>query len=374
MKATVVLGTRPEAIKLAPVVKALRETAGVTVRVVSTAQHGQLLDQALGVFNITPDVDLAVMRPGQALEALTGRVLTAMSASLAAERPDVIVVQGDTTTVMAASLAAFYQRIPVAHVEAGLRSHERYNPFPEEVNRRLTSVLAATHFAPTTRARDHLLREGIAEGDVFVTGNTVVDALQAMIATDRFANTPLPPPLGRRPRLILVTLHRRESFGAPLLGMCEALREICTRYPDVEVALPLHRNPEVAGPVSAALADLDQVALLEPLDYVTFLRVLHSSHLVMTDSGGVQEEAPVFGRPVLVLRETTERPEAIEAGVAQLAGTSRQGIVRTASALLDDPAAYARMARATSPFGDGRSAGRIVELLVARHGARRSTE
>lgn len=374
MIATVVLGTRPEAIKLAPVIQALRERTGVTARVVSTAQHGQLLDQALEAFNITPDADLAVMRPGQTLEALTARVLSAMAESLAAHRPDVVVVQGDTTTVMAASLAAFYQRIPVAHVEAGLRSHERYNPFPEEANRRLTSVLAATHFAPTTRARDHLLHEGIAEGDVFVTGNTVVDALQAMIATERFANTPLPAPLGRRARLILVTLHRRESFGAPLLDMCAALREICTRYPDVEVALPLHRNPEVAGPVRAALAGLDQVALLEPLDYVTFLRALHSSHLVMTDSGGVQEEAPVFGRPVLVLRDTTERPEAIEAGVAQLAGTSREGIVRAASALLDDSSAYARMARATSPFGDGRAAGRIVELLVTRHGARRRTE
>lgn len=368
MKALVALGTRPEAIKLAPVIHALRARADVTVRIVATSQHRELLNQALDVFGIVPDEDLALMQPGQTLQALTSRVLQAMAESLAAARPDVLIVQGDTTTVMASSLAAFYRQVPVAHVEAGLRSHDLYNPFPEEANRRLTGVLASTHFAPTARARDNLLREGVAAEHVLVTGNTVVDALHLIAGSERFARTPLPAALGRRPRLVLVTLHRRESFGSTMRGMCEALRDICARYPDVEVALPLHKNPAVSAPIRAALSDLDQVVLLEPLDYVTFLRTLKASHLVLTDSGGVQEEAPVFGRPVLVLRDTTERPEAIEAGVAQLAGTGRQEIVRAASALLDDEAAYARMARATSPFGDGHAANRIVESLVGRYG------
>jgi UDP-N-acetylglucosamine 2-epimerase (non-hydrolysing) len=364
MKVMVAMGTRPEAIKLAPVVRALSSRSGLAVRVVSTSQHRELLRQALDVFAIEPDVDLDLMQPGQSLDELTARVLTGMHTRLAAERPDMLVVQGDTTTVFAASLAAFYRQIPVAHVEAGLRTHDLCNPFPEEANRRLTGTLATLHFAPTARARDNLLREGVPAARVFVCGNTVVDAMHAITASQVFADTPLPASVDGRYRLILVTLHRRESFGDPLRGMCAALGELCRRYPDVQVALPLHRNPEVAGPVREALAGEDRVALLEPLDYVTFLRVLQVSHLVLTDSGGVQEEAPVFGRPVLVLRETTERPEAIEAGVAARVGTAPADIVRAVSALLDDEAAYARMARVASPFGDGRAAGRIADVIA----------
>jgi UDP-N-acetylglucosamine 2-epimerase (non-hydrolysing) len=371
MKVMVVFGTRPEAIKLAPVIRALRQRRAVDLRVVSTSQHRELLQQALDVFSITPDIDLALMQPGQTLEELTVRVLPAMQAVLAAERPDVLVVQGDTTTVFAASLAAFYRQIPVAHVEAGLRSHHHYNPFPEEINRRLTSVIAALHFAPTELARQNLINEGVAHASVFVTGNTVVDALHAIASSDVFARTPLPIALDGH-RLLLVTLHRRESFGGALKDMCGALRQITTRYPDVRVVIPVHRNPSVKDTVLDELSSVERVSLLEPLDYVSFLRVMQASTLVLTDSGGVQEEAPVFSRPVLVLRETTERREAIDAGVARLVGTRGVDIVDAASTLLDDGAAYAAMTRGVSPFGDGHAAERIAEILVGHSGKQAS--
>lgn len=367
MKVMVVFGTRPEAIKLAPVISALRQRRHVNLRVVSTSQHREQLQQALDVFSVTPDIDLSIMQPGQTLEELTVRVLPAMREALQSERPDVLVVQGDTTTVFVASLAAFYQQIPVAHVEAGLRSHHNYNPFPEEINRRLTSVIAALHFAPTELARQNLLAEGIADSQIFVTGNTVVDALHAIRASDAFTRTPVPIDVNGS-RLLLVTLHRRESFGGALKDMCGALRTLTARYPDVQVLIPVHRNPSVKDTVLDELSSVERVSLLEPLDYVSFLRAMQASTMVLTDSGGVQEEAPVFGKPVLVLRETTERRESIDAGVAKLVGTRGDDIVRAASELLDDQAAFTAMSGGASPFGDGHAAGRIADLLVKHFG------
>ena len=372
MNAMVVFGTRPEAIKLAPVIDALRQRPEVALRIVSTSQHRELLQQALEVFAITPDIDLSVMQPGQTLEELTVRVLPAMQKTLAAERPDVLIVQGDTTTVFVASLAAFYQQIPVAHVEAGLRSHNNYNPFPEELNRRLTSAMAALHFAPTELARKNLLAENVPASHVFVTGNTVVDALHTIARSKTFAQTKVPID-AKGKRLILVTLHRRESFGGALKDMCGALRTITARHPDVQVVIPVHRNPAVKDTVLDELSSVERVALLEPLDYVSFLRTMEASTLVLTDSGGVQEEAPVFGRPVLVLRDTTERQEAIDAGVARLVGTRGDDIVRYASRLLDDPSEYAAMSKGASPFGDGHAAERIADLLVKHITPRRAT-
>ncbi|MEO8681152.1 MAG: UDP-N-acetylglucosamine 2-epimerase (non-hydrolyzing) [Vicinamibacterales bacterium] len=371
MRVMTVLGTRPEAIKLAPVIKALRARPGVETTVVSTSQHRELLRQALDVFEVTPDVDLSVMQPGQTLEELTVRVLPAMQQAIAAGQPDVLVVQGDTTTVFVASLAAFYQQIPVAHVEAGLRSHHLYNPFPEEANRRLTSVLTTLHFAPTELARQNLLREGVADAHIAVTGNTVVDALHLISRSARFATAPLPLTIDPTRRLLLVTLHRRESFGGALRDMCGALRQITASHPGVDVVIPVHRNPAVQDAVLEELSGVERVSLLEPLDYVTFLRIMQASYFVLTDSGGVQEEAPVFGRPVLVLRETTERQEAIDAGVARLVGTKGENIVSAAAELLDDRSAYDRMARATSPYGDGHASERIADLLMARFGHER---
>ena len=372
MKAMVVFGTRPEAIKLAPVIHALRQRPEVTLRIVSTSQHRELLQQALEVFAITPDIDLSVMQPGQTLEELSVRVLPAMQQTLAVEQPDVLIVQGDTTTVFVASLAAFYQQIPVAHVEAGLRSHNHYNPFPEEINRRLTSAIAALHFAPTELARQNLLAESIPASHVFVTGNTVVDALHAIAKSETFARTKVPVDMTGQ-RLLLVTLHRRESFGGTLKDMCGALRTITSRHPDVHVVIPVHRNPAVQDTVLDELSSVERVSLLEPLDYVSFLRTMEASTFVLTDSGGVQEEAPVFGRPVLVLRETTERQEAIDAGVARLVGTRGDDIVRFASRLLDDPEEYAAMSKGASPFGDGHASERIADLLVKHIDPRRAT-
>jgi UDP-N-acetylglucosamine 2-epimerase (non-hydrolysing) len=363
----VAFGTRPEAIKLAPVIASLRRQPKTDLTVVATSQHLELLQQALSVFDISVDIDLQVMRPRQTLEELTARLLPVLRTMLADHRPDVLVVQGDTTTVFASSLAAFYQQIPVAHVEAGLRSHDSYNPFPEEMNRRLTGAIATLHFAPTEAARANLLAEGIASDRIFVTGNTVVDALQAIIRSDAFGQSRLPLSHDGG-RLLLVTLHRRESFGDALRGMCGALRTITAKYADVHIVIPVHRNPAVKDTVLDELASVERVSLLEPLDYVSFLRLMQASTLVLTDSGGVQEEAPVLGKPVLVLRETTERREAIEAGVARLVGTASADIVAAASALLDDPAQYAAMAKHVSPFGDGHAAERIADVLVRHFG------
>jgi UDP-N-acetylglucosamine 2-epimerase (non-hydrolysing) len=361
---SIVIGTRPEAIKLAPVIRELNARPGVIVNVVATAQHRELLDQALEIFSIQPAVDLSAMQTAQNLAALTARMLVTLEGEFTANRPDVVVVQGDTTTVLTASLAAFYARVPVAHVEAGLRSGDLDQPFPEEMNRRAATLLARWHFAPTARARENLLKEGIDAARVVVTGNTVVDALHSIVESERFRSVMLPVVVDPSRRLILVTLHRRESWGQPLVGMCQAVRELCGKYADLQVVFPVHLNPAVRATVEEVLGGVERVHLLRPLEYVTFLKVMQASFFVMTDSGGVQEEAPVFGRPVLVLRERSERPEAIEAGVARKVGTNPAAIVAEASRLLDDAEAYSAMARASSPFGDGRAAARIADVLT----------
>ena len=368
MKFVVAMGTRPEAVKLAPVVSALMARAAQVITV-ATSQHRELLAQALQVFGIVPDRDLNVMQPRQRLADLSARILPAFTDLLQEERPDAVIVQGDTTTTFVCALAAFYAQVPVAHVEAGLRSHDVSNPFPEEGNRRLTAAISRWHFAPTEHARANLLRERTPDDRIFVTGNTVVDALDAIVASDKFARTPLPSPVAPGRKSILVTLHRRESWGSVLDGMCRVLGEVTARHADIEVVFPVHLNPVVRAAADAALAGRDRVRLVEPLDYDAFLKQMQASWLVVTDSGGVQEEAPAFGKPVLVLREVTERVEAIEAGVARLVGTSPDAIGNAIDELVASPAAYARMAIASRPFGDGRASERIADILCGRAGA-----
>jgi len=366
VKVLCVFGTRPEAIKMAPVVHELRRhPARAQARVCVTGQHREMLDQVLGLFDIVPEHDLGLMRADQSLSGLTAAALTGLDAVIDSERPDWVVVQGDTTTAMAAALAAFHRNTPVAHVEAGLRSRNLAHPFPEEANRRIADVLSALHLAPTEAARDNLLREGVDDNGIVVTGNTVIDALHWVAE--------LPPPSdlealtggnGER-RLLLVTAHRRESFGAAMEQICLALRDLATRYRDtVSVVYPVHLNPRVGEPVHRILGDLANVTLTPPLDYLRFVHLMKRAYLVLTDSGGIQEEAPGLGKPVLVLREVTERPEAVEAGTARVIGTSREHVVGAAARLLDDPAEYARMAHATNPFGDGHAARRIVAALL----------
>jgi len=366
MNVLVAFGTRPEAIKLAPVIKELRSRPGFAVRVVTTAQHREILDQVLSVFDIVPDDDLQIMQPKQTLVDLGSRILTKMGGLLAFDRPDLVVVQGDTTSTLMCGLAAFYMGVPVAHVEAGLRTSSPTNPFPEEMNRRLTSTLSSIHFAPTERARRSLLAEGVCAEAVFVTGNPVVDALLAIRQTTRFKTETDRLAATSHGKRLLVTLHRRESWGAPLAGMCEALQRIVAIRPDVEIVFPVHPNPAVASTVHERLAGNGRISLIAPLEYVEFVALMESSWLVLTDSGGVQEEAPVLGVPVLVLRDTTERPEAVESGAACLVGTAPDTIVDMALALLDDPIRRERMARPVSPFGDGRAAGRIADILQER--------
>ena len=367
----VVFGTRPEAIKMAPVVSALKATPGVETLVCVTAQHRQMLDQVLALFGLAPDDDLDLMAPGQGLPELFARILTGMAGVLAARRPDLVLVHGDTSTTLAAALAAFYARVPVGHVEAGLRTGDLQAPWPEEANRRLTAPLSALHFAPTARARDNLLAEGIAEGQVHVTGNTVIDALLSVVARID-AEPALAASLAARfpfldpsRRLVLVTGHRRENFGEGFEQMCLAIRDLAGRG-DTQVVYPVHLNPNVQAPVNRILGGVEGVRLVEPLDYLPFVHLMSRAHLVLTDSGGIQEEAPSLGKPVLVMRDTTERPEAVEAGTVRLVGTDRARIVAEASRLLDDPAAYAAMARAHNPYGDGRAARRIADIIAGR--------
>ncbi|HEY7727217.1 MAG TPA: UDP-N-acetylglucosamine 2-epimerase (non-hydrolyzing) [Candidatus Eisenbacteria bacterium] len=363
-----VFGTRPEAIKMAPVLKALAGIAGLRSLVCVTAQHRAMLDQVLSLFSIRPDADLDLMREGQSLTEVTVRALTTLEPYLARERPDLLLVQGDTTTTMAASLAAFYARVPVAHVEAGLRTGDPLYPWPEEVNRRITSVIATHHFAPTERARQNLLSEGVADGAITVTGNTVIDALLAVTGRQP-SRAPELPLRGRR--LILVTAHRRENFGPPLLEILAAIRDLAERYPDVDLVYPVHPNPNVDGPARRELTGVRGVHLLAPLEYKAFADLMNASYLILTDSGGIQEEAPSLGKPVLVLRDETERPEAVEAGTVRLTGPHRAAIVRAASELLDSPEAYARMARAVNPYGDGQAAGRIARKVAETLGSGR---
>jgi UDP-N-acetylglucosamine 2-epimerase len=359
-----VFGTRPEAIKMAPVVRALAApSSGLEPVVCVTDQHREMLDQVLEFFAVTPDHRLGVMRAAQTPSEVAARVLERLPAVLDAVQPAAVLVQGDTTTTVAAALAAFHARLPVGHVEAGLRTHRLDSPFPEEANRRLATVLARWHFAATLQARDNLRHEHVPASHIVVTGNPVVDAL--LWAVERLGDRRVAPrlPADEARRLILVTAHRRESFGPPFLELCRALRELADRNPEVELAYPVHLNPEVQAPVRRVLDGHPRIHLLPPLGYSALVDLLRRSHLVLTDSGGIQEEAPSLGKPVLVLRDTTERGEGIAAGTARLVGTSRRRIVAETERLLRDPVAYDAMARAHNPYGDGRAAERIVRVL-----------
>lgn len=369
-KVMITFGTRPEAIKMAPVVRALRERGDVTPIVAVTAQHREMLDQVLDLFGITPEEDLNVMQPGQTLPGLTARIVEGMSEIIARRKPDVVLVHGDTTTTLATSLAAFYNRVRIGHVEAGLRTGDLYSPWPEEANRRLTAPLATWHFSPTWTSRANLLAEGIPEKDIYVTGNTVIDALLQVDA--RFeSDTALESEMAHRfpwlqpsRRLILVTGHRRENFGDGFERICRALARIAQRE-DVQIVYPVHLNPNVREPVHRHLSGLSNVHLIEPQEYLPFVYLMRRSYLILTDSGGVQEEAPSLGKPVLVMRDTTERPEAVEAGTVRLVGTNDDVIVGELTSLLDDSALYARMSEAHNPYGDGNASLRIVEAIMA---------
>jgi UDP-N-acetylglucosamine 2-epimerase (non-hydrolysing) len=367
-KILVIFGTRPEAIKLFPVVAALREVGGLDVRTCITAQHRGLLDQVLAIAGLTPDIDLDLMEPGQSLDRLTARLLTGLGEVMDAEQPDRVIVQGDTATAMVGALAAYYRKVPVSHVEAGLRSGDIWQPWPEEVNRRIVAPIADQHFAPTDTAAEALCRENIAPATIHVTGNTVIDALlatQARLAADpglaagldgiatRFAGK----------RIILVTTHRRENFGEGMENIARAIGRIADRN-DVAVLFPVHPNPNVVTVMDRLLGDRANVARIDPLDYPHFVRALGLCHIALTDSGGVQEEAPALGKPVLVMRETTERPEGVVAGTAKLVGTDSDRIVSEIFTLLDDSSAYSAMARAHNPFGDGHASARIARIVA----------
>lgn len=354
-------GTRPEAIKLAPLVKELQRRADRFETVVLvTAQHRAMLDQVLDIFDIRPDHDLDIMKPGQTLGDVTVRALAGVELVIEKERPDWVVVQGDTTSAFVSALAAYYRRVRVGHVEAGLRTADKYSPFPEEMNRRLAGVLADLHFAPTVRARENLLRENVPARSIRVTGNTVIDALLMTLASPKPWRVPVLDRVPADRRIVLVTAHRRESFGAGFENICRALAALAERNPDVEIIYPVHLNPNVRGPVMRVLRRRERVHLIEPIEYLPFAHLMERAHIILTDSGGIQEEAPAIGKPVLVMRDKTERPEAIEAGVAKLVGTEFDRIVRETERLLNSPRAYARMARAANPFGDGRAARRIA--------------
>ncbi len=371
IKVLVVFGTRPEAIKMAPVVAALaRRPQLCTIRVCVTAQHRQMLDQALRLFAITPDYDLNVMAPNQSLTGVAAAVLAGMEPVLRQEMPDWVLVQGDTTTVAAAALAAYYAHARVGHVEAGLRTNNKWQPFPEEINRRIAGVIADMHFAPTPAARMNLLREGVREEQILVTGNTVIDALHT-VAAQPFDQASLDPAIRAvlaahesGARIILVTAHRRENFGVPLEQICLALHDLAARYGDtIRIIYPVHLNPNVQAIARTILGDVSQITLTDPLDYAPLVFLMRHTTLALTDSGGIQEEAPALGIPVLVLREVTERPEAVAAGTVRLVGTDRDRIVGEAARLLDDPAAHMAMARAINPYGDGQAAERIADSL-----------
>jgi len=380
MKVMLVFGTRPEAIKMAPLVKGLQAMAGEIDTVVCvTAQHREMLDQVLKLFDIVPEHDLNIMKPGQDLFDITSHILQGLKGVLQQEKPDLVLVHGDTTTTLAASLAAYYARVPVGHVEAGLRTGNKHAPFPEEMNRTLTGALADIHFAPTPASRDNLLREGVAADAIHVTGNTVIDAL--LVVVDKVRNDEaLKAEFAQRfdflnpeRRLILVTGHRRENFGEGFQNICLALADIAAEHPDVEILYPVHLNPNVRQPVNDILAarGLANVHLIDPVDYLPFVYLMDRAYIIVTDSGGIQEEAPSLGKPVLVMRDTTERPEAVEAGTVKLVGTSREKIVAEAHHLLVNGEAYATMSRAHNPYGDGKAVQRIVHA-VQTFGARRT--
>ena len=380
MKVLSVFGTRPEAIKMAPLIKALARDERFDAKVCVTAQHRQMLDQVLSLFNIHPDFDLDLMRPDQSLSELTAHILCGMSNVFSQWRPDIVLVHGDTTTSMAAALAAFYARIPVGHVEAGLRTHDILSPWPEEMNRQLTARLATCHFAPTPLSRENLMAENVPSERILVTGNTVIDALHwvvGRIQADprlgadieshlRQAGYDVSRLTGGR-RLVLITGHRRENFGEGFLSMCRAIKALTERYPEVDFVYPMHLNPNVRRPIHDVfgpdLTDLGNMHFIEPLEYLSFVYLMEKSHIVLTDSGGIQEEAPGLGKPVLVMRDTTERPEAVTAGTVKLVGTDFDRIVSEVTTLLDKPSAYRRMSQAVNPYGDGHACERIVNAL-----------
>jgi UDP-N-acetylglucosamine 2-epimerase (non-hydrolysing) len=373
-KVSVVFGTRPEAIKLAPVILALKQCATIDCRVCVTAQHRQMLDQVLAIFDITPDVDLNLMQPGQSLGELTARSIDALDRYLAHDKPDVVLVQGDTTTALCGALAAFYHRIPVGHVEAGLRTGDMSSPWPEEANRVLCTRLANWHFAPTENNRQNLLNEGVLDDNICVTGNTVIDALFATLKKARA----IPPRIAGLPdgslgcigdaRMVLITGHRRESFGVGFESICHAIAELADRFRDVHFIYPVHLNPNVLEPVRRILGKTTggNVHLIDPQSYVSFVALMERACLILTDSGGVQEEAPSLGKPVLVMRDTTERPEAITAGTVRLVGTDRNAIIASVSELLSTPGAHLAMRTAHNPYGDGTAAIRICRFLTSK--------
>ena len=360
-------GTRPEAIKLCPLILAMREHKTLQPHICVTGQHREMLDQVLDVFEVRPDVDLNLMQYKQELSSLTSRAITAIDGYLAEYKPDMVIVQGDTTTTFCASLTAFYHHIPVGHVEAGLRTLNKFSPFPEEINRVLTSHIADYHFAPTKLSKENLLREGISADKIFITGNTVIDALYIAIKKvrkhtyqipglpDNFLNNPL-----NHNKLVLITSHRRENFGSGIESICSAIATLARKFPDVKIVYPMHLNPNVKKPVFHMLSGFKNIHLIEPLDYLPFVALMDRSTLILTDSGGIQEEAPSLGKPVLVMRDTTERPEAVAAGTVRLVGTDRRAIIDSVSTLLADKKTYDAMANAVNPYGDGKACERIL--------------
>ncbi|MDE9445408.1 UDP-N-acetylglucosamine 2-epimerase (non-hydrolyzing) [Xenorhabdus bovienii] len=369
MKVLTVFGTRPEAIKMAPLVHALAKDAAFDAKVCVTAQHREMLDQVLHLFEITPDFDLNIMKKGQDLTDITCRILEGMKPVLEEFKPDVVLVHGDTATTMATSLAAFYQRIPVGHIEAGLRTGDLYSPWPEEANRKIAGHLAMYHFAPTENSQNNLLKESIAGSSIFVTGNTVIDALlwvrDRIVSDDALSGqlAKLYPFIDPNKKMILVTGHRRESFGGGFERICEALAQVARAHPEVQVVYPVHLNPNVSEPVKRILHGIDNVILINPQDYLPFVYLMNHAYMILTDSGGIQEEAPSLGKPVLVMRDTTERPEAVDAGTVRLVGTKTQTIVEEVTRLLTDDIAYQQMSRAHNPYGDGQACQRILEAL-----------
>lgn len=369
MKVLTVFGTRPEAIKMAPLVQALAQDPAFESRLCVTAQHREMLDQVLSLFQLQPDYDLNVMRPEQGLTEITCRILQGMHTVLLDFKPDIVLVHGDTTTTLAASLAAFYQQIPVGHVEAGLRTGDLASPWPEEGNRKLTGHLARLHFTPTLRSRQNLLDENLADDSIVVTGNTVIDALlwvRDRVLDDNEINAQLAsryPFLDDSKKLVLVTGHRRESFGEGFERICSALAQIARQHPHAQIVYPVHLNPNVHEPVNRILRGIDNIVLIDPQEYLPFVWLMNRAWLILTDSGGIQEEAPSLGKPVLVMRETTERPEAVEAGTVKLVGTGTARIVNEVSTLLNDDEAWQTMSRAHNPYGDGEACGRILQAL-----------
>lgn len=363
LKVMTIFGTRPEAIKMAPVVLELKKYPNeIETLVTVTAQHREMLDQVLNLFEIKPDFDLNIMSQGQTLFDITTRAMNGLNEIFSKTKPDLVLVHGDTTTTLAGSLAAYYHQIPVGHVEAGLRTFNKYSPFPEEMNRRLTDAITDLNFAPTETSKKNLLREGIPAEKIFVTGNTVIDALH-MVVQKKFSFDEKIEEMFKNSRVILVTTHRRENWGEPLRHVYQALKDVLTKFADVQIIFPVHRNPTVRKVVEEELGSIDRVTLIEPLEYQPFSNVMNRATLILTDSGGIQEEAPSLGKPVLVLRDTTERPEAVEFGTVKLVGTNREKIFKTVSELLSDEAAYKKMSEATNPYGDGLASKKIVDAV-----------